>query len=139
MRLKTCFEYGLCRESMQRTLSEQVAEPIRSPTCACSKQIGVGKIELLAGHGPDRMRIRSGKEPAIGRTGSLRVKNSVARWKGIKHGAQGRNRTTDTRIFSPLLYRLSYLGFSGCGKARIKPFRMDAVKDNGAHYSLGGT
>jgi hypothetical protein len=27
-----------------------------------------------------------------------------------KIGAQGRNRTTDTRIFSPLLYRLSYLG-----------------------------
>jgi hypothetical protein len=25
-------------------------------------------------------------------------------------GAEGRNRTTDTRIFSPLLYRLSYLG-----------------------------
>jgi hypothetical protein len=25
-------------------------------------------------------------------------------------GAQGRNRTTDTRIFSPLLYHLSYLG-----------------------------
>src|SRR5690606_27566924 len=28
----------------------------------------------------------------------------------LKNGAQGRNRTTDTRIFSPLLYRLSYLG-----------------------------
>jgi hypothetical protein len=29
-------------------------------------------------------------------------------------GAQGRNRTSDTRIFSPLLYQLSYLGgFSG--------------------------
>ena len=27
-------------------------------------------------------------------------------------GAQGRNRTTDTRIFSPLLYRLSYLGMA---------------------------
>ena len=27
-----------------------------------------------------------------------------------KCGAEGRNRTTDTRIFSPLLYRLSYLG-----------------------------
>ena len=27
-------------------------------------------------------------------------------------GAQGRNRTADTRIFSPLLYRLSYLGKS---------------------------
>ena len=26
------------------------------------------------------------------------------------NGAQGRNRTTDTRIFNPLLYRLSYLG-----------------------------
>ena len=24
-------------------------------------------------------------------------------------GAQGRNRTTDTRIFNPLLYQLSYL------------------------------
>ena len=27
-----------------------------------------------------------------------------------KSGAQGRDRTTDTRIFSPLLYQLSYLG-----------------------------
>ncbi|MBZ4668456.1 MAG: hypothetical protein PWP07_516 [Epulopiscium sp.] len=26
------------------------------------------------------------------------------------HSAQNRNRTSDTRIFSPLLYRLSYLG-----------------------------
>ena len=25
-------------------------------------------------------------------------------------GAEGQNRTADTRIFSPLLYRLSYLG-----------------------------
>ncbi len=28
----------------------------------------------------------------------------------FESGAQGRNRTTDTRIFSPLLYQLSYLG-----------------------------
>ena len=28
-------------------------------------------------------------------------------------GAQRRNRTTDTRIFNPLLYRLSYLGNAG--------------------------
>ena len=27
-----------------------------------------------------------------------------------KENAQSRNRTSDTRIFSPLLYRLSYLG-----------------------------
>ena len=38
-------------------------------------------------------------------------------------GAQGRNRTTDTRIFSPLLYRLSYLG-----EARIKAAHLGYVK-----------
>ena len=31
------------------------------------------------------------------------------------NGAQGRNRTTDTRIFNPLLYQLSYLGKSASG------------------------
>ncbi len=36
---------------------------------------------------------------------------AVGRLRGlITSGAQGRNRTADTRIFSPLLYRLSYLG-----------------------------
>src|SRR3954453_6758213 len=30
--------------------------------------------------------------------------------KGLENGAQGQNRTADTRIFSPLLYQLSYLG-----------------------------
>ena len=29
------------------------------------------------------------------------------------NGGQGRNRTTDTRIFSPLLYQLSYLAEAG--------------------------
>ena len=33
----------------------------------------------------------------------------------IFKNAQNRNRTSDTRIFSPLLYQLSYLG--------IRPFR----------------
>ena len=33
-------------------------------------------------------------------------------------GASGRNRTNDTRIFSPLLYRLSYRGKSGATSAR---------------------
>jgi hypothetical protein len=31
----------------------------------------------------------------------------------INNGGQGRNRTTDTRIFSPLLYQLSYLALFG--------------------------
>ena len=30
-----------------------------------------------------------------------------------QRGAQGRNRTSDTRIFSPLLYQLSYLAIRG--------------------------
>ena len=34
----------------------------------------------------------------------------------IKENAQNRNRTSDTRIFSPLLYQLSYLGeIAGAG------------------------
>jgi hypothetical protein len=34
--------------------------------------------------------------------------------KGL-HGAQGRNRTTDTVIFSHVLYQLSYLGAGPAG------------------------
>ena len=35
-------------------------------------------------------------------------------------GAQRRNRTTDTRIFNPLLYRLSYLGIGVAADERRK-------------------
>ena len=42
------------------------------------------------------------------------TKNSLhgVPWRStaFRGGAQGRIRTTDTRIFSPLLYQLSYLG-----------------------------
>ena len=31
-------------------------------------------------------------------------------FKGLQNGAQGRDRTTDTVIFSHVLYQLSYLG-----------------------------
>ena len=34
------------------------------------------------------------------------------RLTNMRLGGQGRNRTTDTRIFSPLLYQLSYLAES---------------------------
>jgi hypothetical protein len=34
---------------------------------------------------------------------------AISRWP-FEYGAQRQNRTADTRIFSPLLYRLSYLG-----------------------------
>ncbi len=33
-----------------------------------------------------------------------------------RNGAQGRNRTTDTRIFNPLLYQLSYLGMPSANR-----------------------
>jgi hypothetical protein len=32
-----------------------------------------------------------------------------------KNGARGRNRTSDTRIFNPLLYQLSYPGLASAG------------------------
>jgi hypothetical protein len=35
---------------------------------------------------------------------------------GCKNGAQSRNRTSDTRIFNPLLYQLSYLGTVSKGR-----------------------
>ena len=38
---------------------------------------------------------------------------SICRKSLILNGAQGRNRTTDTLIFSQVLYRLSYLGTLG--------------------------
>ena len=42
----------------------------------------------------------------------------------MKAGAQGRDRTTDTRIFSPLLYQLSYLGlFEGSRDAASEGLR----------------
>ena len=34
----------------------------------------------------------------------------MVRGRSTAHGASGRNRTNDTRIFSPLLYQLSYKG-----------------------------
>ena len=54
-------------------------------------------------------------------------------------GGQGQNRTADTRIFNPLLYRLSYLA---AGRARIKPESRPGVKrlvtmiENGAGRAL---
>ena len=40
-------------------------------------------------------------------------------------GGLGRNRTTDTRIFSPLLYRLSYQAGNHCGKPSIIATSVD--------------
>ena len=39
----------------------------------------------------------------------------------LSNGGQGRNRTTDTRIFSPLLYQLSYLAAGTEGRVLDRP------------------
>ena len=46
----------------------------------------------------------------------------------VLNGGQGRNRTTDTRIFSPLLYQLSYLA-AGWGRVLERP-RARPVKQS---------
>ena len=51
----------------------------------------------------------------------LTAQKSRVAGKGL-NGAQRRNRTADTGIFNPLLYRLSYLGVGMVlREARIKP------------------
>jgi hypothetical protein len=49
-------------------------------------------------------------------------------------GAQGRNRTTDTVIFSHVLYQLSYLGAAGCCEAR----RSEVYRGAAVRLSSGG-
>jgi hypothetical protein len=44
----------------------------------------------------------------MGQPASLKLANQKSIGRDV-HGGQGRNRTADTRIFSPLLYQLSYL------------------------------
>ena len=43
------------------------------------------------------------------KTATLNEARSLIGMDTEEDGGQGRNRTTDTRIFSPLLYQLSYL------------------------------
>ena len=56
------------------------------------------------------MKIWKGNAYAAIRSKGLKSKKPHRAGEAFYHGAQGRNRTTDTRIFNPLLYQLSYLG-----------------------------
>ena len=54
------------------------------------------------------------------------------------YGAQRQNRTADTGIFNPLLYRLSYLGVvAGWRRGRIKTAELALVK--AVNHASGGT
>ncbi len=48
------------------------------------------------------------------------------KFRNLKKNAVGQNRTVDTRIFSPLLYRLSYNG-------KRTRFSLSILKDNVKH------
>ena len=45
----------------------------------------------------------------------------------VRFGASSRNRTSDTRIFSPLLYRLSYRGEYDAEGARTLDLQRDRL------------
>ncbi len=49
----------------------------------------------------------------IASTAALSILQFVGNGQSLGDGAQGRDRTTDTAIFSRMLYQLSYLGLSG--------------------------
>ena len=91
-------------------------------------------VELVYGHLNDNSLIDAVSAlPGAPKTGNIRVTDtsvSVRQKRQMRQpdsdnftlplSAQGRNRTTDTRIFSPLLYRLSYLGLSKIFR-RLRP------------------
>ena len=55
-------------------------------------------------------------------------RQSPSRWTGLRGdlGGLGRNRTTDTRIFNPLLYQLSYQALE------TREYRQAAARADGA-------
>ncbi|MEA2638904.1 MAG: hypothetical protein QOF51_298 [Chloroflexota bacterium] len=55
---------------------------------------------------------------------------SQMRALAISYGAEGRDRTADTAIFSRMLYRLSYLGV-GVSRAVVVSASLPAVGETG--------
>ena len=83
----------------------------------------LAKVEV-AGSSPV---IRSIKIPTTHSGGRYFYAAAYGREQPPGGEAAGRNRTTDTRIFSPLLYRLSYRGlkFGGTDGNRTRDLRRD--------------
>ena len=61
------------------------------------------------------MAVQTGIEPAISCVTGRHVNRYTTGPFLFFRGGLGRNRTADTRIFSPLLYRLSYQAFLNGG------------------------
>lgn len=58
---------------------------------------------------------QNGREPRVS-CGKQKWKRPTENSWALNFGGQGRNRTVDTRIFSPLLYQLSYLAMAKSGE-----------------------
>lgn len=86
-----------------RKFSQDLLEPqVRS-----SMTIGM-RTNRIIGSMPERKPQRQPVNPSPAGRPTEEMKSLVARKR--ENGAQGQNRTADTGIFNPLLYRLSYLG-----------------------------
>src|SRR5882762_23346 len=89
------------------------AAPSRRATPAGSAEV----CGYLAKHGGEAQTA-----PNISKlTGYFTVGVGSGRLTNCFDGGQGRNRTTDTRIFSPLLYQLSYLAAGDGGRVLDRP------------------
>ncbi len=67
-------------------------------------------VDLCGGQGQNRTGPRRGRQ--VGSSANYQPVLDSMR-VGSFIGGQGQNRTADTGIFSPLLYRLSYLAIGG--------------------------
>ena len=76
-----------------------------------SAPLAIHRVPLYSNFPSDRRNARPVRAVTAMQVWLEREPCRSGRWQSeYKDGAQGRTRTTDTRIFSPLLYHLSYLG-----------------------------
>ncbi len=74
--------------------------------------------DITVAFGREFRRGRAGADVAVPQVCQRRTKKGLKQWTQwtlrtsylLETSAQGRNRTSDTGIFNPLLYQLSYLG-----------------------------
>src|SRR5438128_1438813 len=111
------------REIVPRTespLADLSAPPLARHARNRTKDgITLGRFERTAACAACANRTKDGITPG-------RFERTAACAACAKSGGQGRNRTTDTRIFSPLLYQLSYLAWVHCRRERRAPSRSRA-------------
>ena len=93
--------------------------------CCVRRCYGVGLPRITVVRAPGHARRQSGDAMLASEGGNLDF--------GGGSGGQGRNRTTDTRIFNPLLYQLSYLAIKR-GRVLDRPARMSS--SNASRKSL---